>query len=32
VLTLDGRQGHSTAGPWLGHATPLRQADASAHP
>jgi hypothetical protein len=32
VLILDRRQGHTTAGPCLGHATPLRQADASAHP
>ena len=32
VLTLDRRQGHTTAGPCLGHAAPLRQADASARP
>jgi len=32
VLTLDRRQGHTTAGPCVGHGPPLQQADASAHP
>ena len=32
VLTLDRRQGHTTAGPCVGHAPPLRQADASTRP
>jgi hypothetical protein len=32
VLTLDRRQGHTTAGPCFGHAPPQRQADARARP
>ena len=32
VLTLDRRQGHTTAEPCVGHAPPLRQADASTRP
>jgi hypothetical protein len=32
VLSLDRRQGHTTAGPCLGHTPPLRQADAGARP
>jgi hypothetical protein len=32
VLTLDRRQGHTTAGPCLSHASAVRQADASARP
>ena len=32
VLTLDRRQGHTTAGPCVSHVPSLRQADASARP